>query len=215
VTSPCLELDAFVDGELGGAAAAAFRLHLAGCERCRVALEGRMAEQVIAEADDAGAGAGLAAAPPSAPLGRWRDCAAPIAAAAAALAIWLVGARGGDRARPVELEVAFDRPGEAVRGDGARVGDVAHLAARSDGHCALWVYRGDRELVVACPGDPRCSDAAGELRLELALIAAGPYSVVALVAAAPIAAPAGPLDVVLSEATARGARIQITYVDVN
>lgn len=232
MTAPCLELDAFVDGELDGAAASAFRVHLAGCDRCQVALEGRLAELIIAEADETAAAAGIEAGddagvqarrPAGAPIAavpvaarrRWPVYAAPIAAAAAVLGIWLVGVGGGERARPVELALGLDRAGAAARGGGARVGDVAHLVARGDGHRALWVYRGDHERVAVCPGDPRCSEVAGELRLDLALGVAGPYTVVALVAAQPIAAPTGALDVMLSAATAGGAQIRLTHVDVN
>jgi len=44
----CAELDSFFDGELGEAEAAAFRDHLATCERCQRVLSGRMQESVAA-----------------------------------------------------------------------------------------------------------------------------------------------------------------------
>jgi Putative zinc-finger len=53
MTARCTDLDIFFDGELDADQAAAFRDHLATCERCQRVLHGRMQEEVAAQADAA------------------------------------------------------------------------------------------------------------------------------------------------------------------
>ena len=53
MTARCTDLDIFFDGELDADQAAAFRDHLATCERCQRILHGRMQEEVAAQADAA------------------------------------------------------------------------------------------------------------------------------------------------------------------
>lgn len=50
MTPRCTELDLFFDGELEADQAAAFRDHLASCERCQRVLHGRMQEAITADA---------------------------------------------------------------------------------------------------------------------------------------------------------------------
>lgn len=53
MTLRCTDLDVFFDGELDADQAAAFRDHLATCERCQRVLHGRMQEEIAAQADAA------------------------------------------------------------------------------------------------------------------------------------------------------------------
>lgn len=122
----CTDLDPFFDGELPKETAAGFRSHLAGCERCQVALCGRMQEEaIIDEGSERGAPyhATGAVEPPTdlprpqgvrvthRPAHRARRhliaYLAPILAVAAAVAIWLVTTRGDRPATtPARLAVA-------------------------------------------------------------------------------------------------------------
>lgn len=208
----CGNLDPFFDGELPAEAAAGFQAHLVSCERCQRVLRGRMQEEIIAEAGDP------RAAQPVVPTvsGRRRRAvyAAPILAAAAAVAIW-IGARGRAPGEPIELAVAIDHPGAATRSGTAHVGDVVRPVVRGAGHRALWVYLGDREVVAACPGGAGCSGDGDQLTLELRLGAPGSYSVIAIVSTQPIASPQGAVDVMLSAVTGAGAHIKITQLEVN
>ena len=216
----CADLDRFFDGELPDDAAATFRAHLAGCERCASVLRGRMQEELITDGADEGvARSGATASSPSRLDARRRTILylAPIlaAAAAAAAVIWLVGTQGTRRPPSIELSLAIEHGSAATRSSVAHVGDVLRPHVRGDGHRALWVYLGDRELVIACPGGAGCGDSDGELTLELRLSAPGQYAIIAIVSPEPIAPPQGALDVMLSAVTARRAHIKITHVDVN
>ncbi len=208
----CSNLDPFFDGELPAEAVAGFQTHLVGCDRCQRVLQGRMQEEIIAE--EADSRAAQPAAPAAAGRRRRIVYAAPILAAAAAVALW-VGARAPAPAGPIELAVAIDHPGAATRSGAAHVGDVVRPVVRGAGHRALWVYRGDREIVVACPGGAGCREDDHQLALELPLGAPGSYAIIAIVSAQPIAPPHGLVDVMLSEVTGAGARVKITPLEVN
>jgi anti-sigma factor RsiW len=223
MTASCADLDPFFDGELAADAADAFRSHLVDCDRCQRVLRGRMQEEILVEVPDAGAvapgaaraQAGAASVTPIDSRRRKVLYLAPAVAAAAAAAIWL-GTRGPSPASaPVELAMKIEHRGAAARGDTAHVGDVARLVVRGGGHRALWVYLGDRELVIACPGGASCAGGDAELAVELRFAAPGQYKVIAVVSDQPVAAPEGALDVMLSTVTAAGAHIKITPIDVN
>lgn len=89
----CDDLDPFFDGELADDAAAAFRDHLAGCERCQRALRGRMLEAVVVSA-------GRRHRPRIADAGDTRDAAAAVDAAKAPGAIALQPGRRAAARRP-------------------------------------------------------------------------------------------------------------------
>lgn len=207
----CSNLDPFLDGELAADAAAEFQGHLASCERCQRVLRGRMQEEMITDAADPHAA--HAASPAPAP--RRLLYLAPILAAAAAVAIWMVGTRGTAPSAAIDLAVAIDHSGPATRSGATHVGDVVRLLVRGAGHRALWVYRGDRELVAACPGGATCAGDEHQATLELRLGAPGSYSVIAIVSPQPIAQPQGAVDVMLSAVTATGAHVKITPIEVN
>lgn len=207
MTPRCHDLDAFFDGELPQDQADAFRDHLLTCDRCQTLLLGRMQETTAARglgAASARAGQPVAAAPASAPVApaarsggrRIVVYAAPLATAAALL-LWLVhhdepeltltahtDPAGAPRSRSTpEPDGAAPR----ARRRTAHKGEVLQLAVRGERHRALWVYL-DKRLEVACPGDPRCRDAGGELTLALTLTR-GAYTVLALGSAAAIPPP--------------------------
>lgn len=242
----CTDLDPFFDGELPKEAMAAFREHLAACPRCQAALRGRMQEETALEKrPERGAQHRLAGASPAyaVPLPdkhrarrRMFVYLAPALAAAAAVAIWLVGTRGdpatssarsgaGRTSSPTEMTLAIERRGVGARsGAGAaggrrglvaQVGDVLRSTVRGEDHRAIWVYLEDRELVTACPDGPGCRNDGGSLALELRVSAPGRYSVIAISSAQPIGTPHGPLDVMLGSIAAVGAHFEIKRVDVN
>ena len=218
--TPCARLEPFVDGELAAEAIAEFRDHLADCARCQAVLGGRMQEAMVTGelADGAAPPVAVAAPPVRAPRSRRAiRYLAPVAAVAmaAAAVLWLVARRGAEPAPPIALALASEHRGAVLRGDTAHVGDLLRPVVRGDGHRALWVYLGDRELVVACPGAAGCTSTAHDLALELRLSAPGSYTVIAIASPAPVAPPAGSLDVMLSTVTSTGAHIEISHVDVN
>ena len=99
----------------------------------------------------------------------------------------------------------------ARRADSAVVGDRLRLHATLGGapHGEVRVYRGEHELVLRCPGDPRCRAGKAGFDVELALDARGSYRAAVLAADVPLAAPRGSLDDDARAAGALGGRIEI------
>ncbi|WP_438020422.1 hypothetical protein WMF18_15700 [Sorangium sp. So ce315] len=97
------------------------------------------------------------------------------------------------------------------RADSAVVGDRLGLRASPGGaaHAELRVYRGERELVLRCPGDHRCRAAGGMIEADLTLTSRGSYRALVLAAEAPLAAPAGSLDEDARAARALGGRVEV------
>jgi len=215
MTDRCADLDEFFDGELAADQADAFRDHLATCERCERVLEGRMQESIavrmpaarleqpaVAPAPAARTMARevvppAPAVPPAAaavPIdprrargcGRYFIYAAPILAAAAAVPLWL---GRPDDVQPLTSSLDFER-GPVARGKTAHVGDVLHFKVHGERHRAIWVYLDGRDLVAACPDDERCTEAAGELEIQVQLRVRGRYAAVALGSADAIPPPA-------------------------
>jgi len=192
MTPRCTELDLFFDGELDTAPAAAFRDHLASCERCQRVLLGRMQEAVATDAAGAAsARASLGAEPPpvavaDAPVAisearraafrrRILVYAAPAVAAAAVLPFLWFKAHTSD---PLALDCPIKYGSTRARGM-AHVGDVLHPIASGERHRAIMVYL-ERDLRAACPGDGQCSEAQDKLELLVSLKEPGMYTVVAL-----------------------------------
>jgi hypothetical protein len=129
----------------------------------------------------------------------WAGIAIPVLAAGAA--ILLIHLRA-----PKPLEVAFSierDPKLVVRGGSAQGSGrvvVVPLYSRlvltaegGTGHRALWVYRGERELVAACPGDPKCAP-GDEPRLVLTLDKIEQFQVLALSSDGELPRPTGRYD---------------------
>jgi hypothetical protein len=135
---------------------------------------------------------------------RWALATAPALAAAAAVAIFVWPTRGA------ELDVAIERGAAAVRSaDGARVGDVLRVTGRV-GAGELRIYRGERALVLRCPGDSACvasgSGADRAWTVEVRLPAPGRYHVVRFIGAG-AGEPTGLLDGDMAAAMQAGAKV--------
>jgi hypothetical protein len=144
--------------------------------------------------------------PPARRPGRWLRFAAPAVglAAAAALIWWL---RGGEPAPRFAVEVVSQHA-VAIRGD-ARLGDRLRVRARVG--AAVWIYRNDRELLLACPRD--CARDGDALIGEIALDAIARYQIVWLsTASAP--APGGELERDVAAASAAGATHELREIAV-
>jgi hypothetical protein len=140
-----------------------------------------------------------------------RAAAAAVLLAAAALLVWWVGSlrRPGG---PPQLALVVERGGTAVRGTSANLGDTLHATARGGPHLAVWIYRDDSDLVVACPEGPMCAASEGVVTADVHLDAVGTYSVVALAAGVPLDPPLGSLDQAVAAAATGGAQVRIERV---
>jgi hypothetical protein len=213
----CPDLDPFFDGELTEAEAAAFRNHLATCERCQVVLRGRMQEEAVI-----GAGYQHVEQPNVIAANRAHGHAhrrrivylAPILVAAAALVIWFIPPRDPVPPKTIEVSLTIERSGVVMRSSSVHVGDILRYTVHGERHRAIWVYLGDRDLVMTCPGSAQCRSTDDALTLELRVPVAGQYSVIALGSANPIMEPHGVVDVMLDVAAAAGAHIEIKHLEV-
>ena len=115
----------------------------------------------------------------------------------------------------VALHVILDPVGPTMRGSSAHVGDrVRVTAAGSDPYRALWVYRNEHELVVACPGGPSCRRAGDATTADLTLLAVGRYTLVAITSSTPLPAPRGAYDTDQAAAREAGATSQSQPLEV-
>jgi hypothetical protein len=145
-------------------------------------------------------------APPARRPRRWLRFAAPaVGLAAAAVLVWWL--RGGEPAPRFAVEVVSQQA-VAVRGD-AQLGDRLRVRARVG--AAVWIYRNDRELLLACPRD--CARDGDALIGELALDAIARYQIVWLsTARAPV--PGGELERDVAAASAVGATHELREIVV-
>ena len=136
---------------------------------------------------------------------RWWLLAIP-AIAVAAVIVLAIGLRSDPEPQALALAITIEDSGAVVRGSTAKPGDTVQATARGGaGHRAVWIYRGDRELVVACPGDAPC-------RTRLATV--GTYTVIALTAKTALPVPTGSLDDDLAAALTAGASHTIQKIQV-
>jgi hypothetical protein len=123
---------------------------------------------------------------------RWWAYAAPGAALAAAAAVALVVFLQPPPTLALDVHVKHSA---LYRGDEASAGDVAHIAVSGGkGTRAIRVYHEEVQLVLSCPGDPRCQISDRSTEVDLTLISAGTYTVVALTGAFSLPAPVGSYD---------------------
>lgn len=205
MTLPCSHLDEFFDGELATGDAAAFRTHLATCDACQRQLRGRMQEaMVVGEAEDVAQVIPIARAQVREPRrGNTRVVAiagAVIALAAAALLVWS-WRRGGEKRPQLAMAFTIERGGDIKRGDSAHVGDIVHVQS----HNTIWIYRGDHELVLACPGDAGCRADGADFTIK----SIGSYSIVVL-AGDPLPTPRGDYDTDLASVNAPTKTVSLT-----
>ena len=123
---------------------------------------------------------------------RWWAYAAPGVALAAAAAVALVMLRRPPPA--LALNVAVQHSAR-YRGNEASAGDVAHIVV-SGGKAprAIWVYHEEVQLVLRCPGDPKCRVSETLTEVDVTLTSAGTYTVVALTGGSGLPAPTGSYD---------------------
>jgi hypothetical protein len=118
--------------------------------------------------------------------------AAPGVALAAAAAVALIVLR-----RPVP-EIALNvgiQHSAKYRGDEASAGDIAHIVVSGGkGPRAIWVYHEEVQLVLRCPGDPKCQVSDASTEVDLTLNSAGAYTVVALTGSSELPALTGTYD---------------------
>jgi hypothetical protein len=101
-----------------------------------------------------------------------------------------------------------------VRGD-MQVGDRIRVTVRGDvGRCAIWVFRGETELVATCPGGQGCGSSGGTLTRELTLDRIGSYRITALTAPVGLPVPRGAYDADLAAAMAVNATFRQELLEV-
>lgn len=133
-------------------------------------------------------------------------------AAAAALVLWVKRPDPGlspqllvevsDSGRRPERSSSDPSGAGETRG---AVGSTLRISAQSQApHRALWIYRGDKHLVLACPGQG-CTVSDDAITAELVVPLAGEYQVVALWSQQPIPTPVGQRDADLGAAERAGA----------
>jgi hypothetical protein len=142
----------------------------------------------------------------------------PAPAAKLSLAIEHHGSMERPGMRSPRKEAPMTRP-PGMRTPGARptlahAGDMLRFTARGERYRAIWVYFGTRELVAACPGNPRCVASDDQLTIEFRTEMTGKYWIVALGGSSPIIVPQGHLDPMLSAATSTGAHFDMQSIDV-
>jgi len=139
---------------------------------------------------------------------RWWKFAVPALAAAVAIVVVLWAIRPPAQPPGLELAVAIQKRGEVVRGDSATVGDIATITASGGAkHRAVWVYREDRRLVIACPGAERCSSTSDSVTATVKLELPGSYTFVALTSREPLPVPTDSFDASMAAAVRAGAEV--------
>jgi hypothetical protein len=136
----------------------------------------------------------------------WWQFAVPALCVAAAAAIYLAWPRGAAPREPLQLAMTVESGGPTVRGTQAHIGDTVHVRASGGAaHHAIWIYREERELVMACADDAPC---------DFHLTSRGDYSVVALSSDTPLPTPRATLDTDVAAAVQAGAQYKIEAVMV-
>jgi hypothetical protein len=216
MSTPCDRLERAELAQLGEESAE-LAAHLASCPSCASA--GARYQRLTDALARLGDGAPrrtdhvarvLATAAPSAvPPRRWlRAGAASLALAAALALVWWLR-RAADAPPRVDIDIdIIAQAGPPLRGDAA-LHDRVEIAIARD--AALWVYRNERELLLACPRDCR-RDGARQLA-ALTLDQLGSYQVVWLSTAA-VPPPAGELERDVAAARAAGARHELRELEV-
>lgn len=143
----------------------------------------------------------------------WWWFAIPAVVVAAAVVAIVIGTRGPREPDALALAVHIGSGSAVVRGTSAKVGDSVRATASGGRHRAVWIYREDRELVIACPGATGCL-AGDTLVAETVLRVPGRYTVVALDSAAVLPAPTGSLDTDVAAALTAKATTRTETIDV-
>jgi hypothetical protein len=113
---------------------------------------------------------------------------------------------------PLALSVVVEQSEPNVRAQIVGKGSVVTATVSGGRHRALWIYRTDDDLRVACPGE-RCASGDGTMAARVALDSVGTYTIVALASDAPIPAPHGSLDADVAAARRAGATDEQKQLD--
>jgi hypothetical protein len=182
----------------------------ASYERLTQLLRDRIPDRAPATARDELRAALDAAAAPARRRRPLRWLAPALAAAAIAIVVF---ARRGPPPEPSEAFVVEVRHRDGTRAGSAEdvvlgsVGDELVVSARHSDLRELRVYRGDRDLLVRCPGHDRCAGDATSWRLVLQIDEPGSYRVIRIAGAT--APPAGTFDDDIAALRAAGAALEI------
>jgi hypothetical protein len=123
---------------------------------------------------------------------RWWVYAAPGVALAAAAAVALVLLRQPVPELALNVKVVHST---RIRGDEASAGDRAHIVVSGGkGPRAIWIYHEEVQLVLRCPGDPRCRVSESSTEVDVPLNSVGAYTVVALTGVSGLPALPGSYD---------------------
>lgn len=114
------------------------------------------------------------------------------------------------------LDVRREPAGATMRGSSASIGDRVQVTATSgDRYRAIWVYRNERELIVACPAGPSCSSSRDTMTADVTLQSVGLYTFIAVASDAPLPAPQGSVDLDQAAAKEAGAKTQARWLKVH
>jgi hypothetical protein len=165
----------------------------------------------------------LAATAPR-PKRRWWWFAIPAPVLAAASLVFVVRSSG---APALEVAITTERTNPVVRtrsgSDGtprlrstAPLGDTLHArASGGEAHRSIWIYRGETELVAACPGTANCRADGNAIVASVALDLPGSYNIVILTSSVSFGTPQGSYDRDVAAATRAGAKALEQVVEVN
>ena len=132
-------------------------------------------------------------------------------AAALLMAVLMTVVLRSPREEPLALRQELVQAASGRRADMAVVGDRLRLRASNGGaaHVELRLYRGERELVLRCPGDAQCRAGAEGIEVDLTLASRGSYRALLLAAEVPLPGPKGSLDEDARAAHALGGHLEV------
>ncbi|HWU88551.1 MAG TPA: hypothetical protein VN253_14815 [Kofleriaceae bacterium] len=206
---------------------------MSGDDRAIARIEAELAKLGAELSPPAGWQARVLAEVAARPRRRWWWLAIPAVAAAVIIVLWVVQpsrssrssretpegaiAMASDGAR-VQLAFAIvsasemgvtsavEHEARVVRGHSAKINDVITVTATGGGpHHAVWIYRGDHTLVIACPGAAGCNSTSDAETATVKLELAGSYTLVALSSRMPLPTPTSSYDQSMAAAVQAGA----------
>lgn len=150
---------------------------------------------------------------------RWWLAAVPAAAALLLLLLWSRGPIGSNRTDgpipALAVELSIVRGSAVTRTKTANAGDLLRVrASGGSAHSAIWIYRGEQELLLRCPADPRCRSEQGTLIADLRLDRPGVYLILFAASSSPIPPAGETIDRSMAALAGSGARYTLRDVDV-
>jgi hypothetical protein len=126
----------------------------------------------------------------------WWQFAAPAVVVAAA-AVLLVLVVMPPRPHELALDLQFGKQAvtRGAQADERQVGETVHATASGGGrNHAIWVYRNELALEIACPRDPVCRVSGDAVSVDFVLRTVGEYKILALSSDAALPEPRGNYD---------------------